>query len=43
MQEGLSTRREDKRQKLNDILSVANTVGNIASSGVGLAKAIKGS
>ena len=32
MQEGLATRREDKRQALNDVLSVANTAANIAGA-----------
>lgn len=34
MQEGLSTRREDKRQALNDVLAVANTAANIAGAAV---------
>jgi hypothetical protein len=32
LQEGLNTRREDKRQALNDVMSVANTAANIAGS-----------
>ena len=32
MQEAFNTRSEDKRQAFNDVLSVANTVGNIASN-----------
>ena len=34
MQEGLNTRREDKRQALNDVLSVANTAANVASAAI---------
>ena len=32
MQEAFNTRSEDKRQAFNDVLSVANTVGNLASN-----------
>ena len=40
MQEGLNTRREDKRQALNDVLSVANTAANV---GTAVAKVAAGS
>ena len=41
LQEGLSTRREDKRQKLNDVMSVVNTVANVAGAATGVAGALK--
>ena len=32
LQEGLNTRREDKRQALNDVMAVANTAANVAGA-----------